>query len=43
MKKRIYEKPATKVVQVQQSLQMLQASSNSVQATMNDTWVEEDI
>lgn len=43
MNKRIYQTPTTKVVQVQQCLQMLQASSNGVQATMSSSFEEVDL
>ena len=41
MKRKVYEKPTTQVVKLQHRLQMLSGSAQ-VQATMNDTWVEED-
>ena len=42
MKKKMYEKPTTKVVQLKQQPQLLQASAQ-VNATMNGTWEEEEI
>ena len=42
MKRKDYQKPTTKVVQLKQC-GMLMTSTQGVQATMNDTWVEEDI
>ena len=42
MKKKKYEKPSLEVVKLQQKEALLQAS-NSVNATMNGTWTEEDI
>ena len=45
MKKKEYERPAMQVVQLKQQPTLLQASVNSgdVNATMNDTWTEENI
>jgi hypothetical protein len=40
MKKKMYEKPTTKVYELKQQPQLLQSS---VTATMNGTWTEEDI
>ena len=42
MKKKMYEKPTTKVVQLKQQPTLLQASAQ-VNATMNGTWEEEEI
>ena len=44
MKKKKYEKPSLEVVVLNQKPTLLQASVNSgdVNATMNDTWTEED-
>ena len=41
MKRKDYEKPTTKVVQLRHT-QMLM-TSGGVQATMNGTWEEEDL
>ena len=44
MKRKDYKKPAAKVVAVKQKQHLLQASMNGdVKATMNGTFVEEDI
>ena len=44
MKKKDYQKPTMQVVKLQQQTHLLQASaSGEVNATMNRTWVEEDI
>ena len=40
MKKKMYEKPTTKVYELKQQPQLLQSS---VTATMNGTWTEETI
>ena len=40
--KKQYMKPSAEVVKLQQKEALLQ-SSNSVNATMNTTWTEEDI
>ena len=42
MTKKHYEKPTTKVVMLQQRAQLL-AGSDSVNATMNGTWEEQNI
>jgi hypothetical protein len=42
MKKKMYEKPTTKVVQLKQQ-QPLLTGSEQVNATMNGTWEEEEI
>ena len=42
MAKKLYEKPTTKVVMLQQRAQLL-AGSDSVNATMNGVWSEEDV
>ena len=42
MKKKMYEKPTTKVYELKHQPQLL-AGSEQVNATMNDTWTEEDI
>ena len=42
MKKKDYQKPTMQVVKLQQQQHLLQASGQ-VNATMNSTWVEEDI
>ena len=42
MKKKEYERPTMQVVQLKQQPQLL-AGSEQVNATMNDTWTEEDI
>ena len=41
MRKKDYEKPTMQVVEVKQQPQLLAGSQ--VDATMNGTWVEEDI
>ena len=44
MKKKDYLKPTVQVVKLQQQQHLLQASaSGQVNATMESTWVEEDI
>ena len=44
MKRKDYKKPMTVVVEVKQQSHLLQASMNGdVKATMNGTFVEEDI
>ncbi len=46
MKKKLYEKPTTKVYELKQQPTLLQSSVNSgnVNATIDDTpWTEEDI
>ena len=45
MKKKKYEKPSLEVVVLNQKPTLLQASVNSgdVNATMDDTWTEENI
>ncbi len=40
MKKKLYEKPTSKVYELKQQPQLL---AGSVQATMSGTWEEEDI
>ena len=42
MKRNDYQTPTMKVVQLKHRTQMPQASGG-VQATMNDTWEEEDL
>ncbi len=42
MKKKDYQRPTMQVVKLQQQQHLLQASGE-VNATMNSTWVEEDI
>ena len=41
MTKKLYEKPTTKVVMLQQRAQLLAGSE--VNATMNGVWSEEDV
>ena len=44
MKKKTYQKPATRIAKVQNRLQMLSASGgNGVQATMSNKFYEEDL
>ena len=44
MKKKMYEKPTTKVYELKQQPQLLAGSANGdVNATMDGTWTEEDI
>jgi hypothetical protein len=44
MKKKMYEKPTTKVYELKQQPQLLAGSVNGdVNATMNGTWMEEEI
>ena len=45
MKKKEYERPTMQVVKLKQQPQLLAGSVNSgdVNATMNDTWTEEDV
>lgn len=45
MKKKMYEKPTTKVYELKQQPTLLQSSVNSgdVNATMDGTWTEETI
>ena len=44
MKRKDYQKPTMKVVQLQHQAHLLQASVNGqVNATMESTWEEEDI
>ena len=45
MKKKEYERPTMQVVQLKQQPTLLQSSVNSgdVNATMDDTWTEQDI
>ena len=45
MKRKQYEKPSLEVVVLKQQPTLLQASVNSgdVNATMNDTWTEENV
>jgi len=42
MKRKDYLKPTMQVVKLQQA-HLLAGSGQEVQATMNETWVEEDI
>ena len=42
MKKKMYGKPAVQVFELKQQPQLL-AGSEQVNATMNDTWTEEDV
>ena len=42
MKKKVYQRPTMQVVKLQQQQHLLQASGE-VNATMNSTWLEEDI
>lgn len=41
MKRKEYEKPAMQVVEVKQTGMLM--TSGQVNATMNDTWTEQDI
>ena len=41
MKTKVYQRPTTKIVQLQHHGMLM--TSGQVQATMNDTWDEEDI
>ena len=41
MKKKEYERPAMQVVEVKQTGMLM--TSGQVNATMNDTWTEQDI
>lgn len=44
MKKKMYEKPTTKVYELKQQPQLLAGSVNGdVNATMDGTWTEQDI
>jgi hypothetical protein len=43
MKRKDYLKPTMQVVKLQQQAHLLAGSEQEVQATMNETWVEEDI
>jgi hypothetical protein len=44
MKKKMYEKPTTKVIELKQQPQLLAGSATgNVNATMNGTWEEEEI
>jgi len=42
MKRKVYEKPTTQVVQLRHKTQMLNASPTSVKATMSNTFTEND-
>ena len=41
MKKKVYEKPSVEVVELKQTGMLM--TSGNLNATMNDTWTEEDI
>ena len=41
MKTKVYQRPTTKIVKLQHHGMLM--TSGQVQATMNDTWDEEDI
>lgn len=43
MRKKSYQKPVTRVARIQHRLQMLQASSNGVQATMSSSFDEVEL
>ena len=43
MKRKDYEKPTMKVVQLRHTGMLMTSGGKNVNATMNDTWVEEDI